>query len=339
MQIIKSSGQHLLELINDILDLSKIDAGKFDFYPQSIDVVTLCRSSLTFIKEQAMRKSITITYKEDKIGSEIYADPRRLKQILVNLLTNAVKFTPDHGQVTLQVQADEEEDRIQFSVIDNGIGISSEDLERLFQPFMQIDSGLNRQFEGTGLGLALVQRLTDLHGGSVHVESEVGVGSRFTINLPWRQDLVAQQETIQLGGARAISEKTGESKPSPERMIDRGIVLLAEDNPANILTIGDYLESHGYQLVVAHDGLAAIEKAEENTPNIILMDIQMPAMNGLEAIRRLRANSRFATTPIIALTALAMPGDRERCLEAGATEYMSKPVSLKGLVETINSLL
>ena len=339
LQIIEFSGQHLLELINDILDLSKIDAGKFDFYPQIIDVVTLCRSSLTFIKEQAMRKSITITYKEDKIGSEIYADPRRLKQILVNLLINAVKFTPDHGQVTLQVQADEEEDRIQFSVIDNGIGISSEDLERLFQPFMQIDSSLNRQFEGTGLGLALVQRLTDLHGGSVHVESEVGVGSRFTINLPWRQDLVAQQETIQLGGARAISEKTGESKPSPERMIDRGIVLLAEDNPANILTIGDYLESHGYQLVVAHDGLEAIEKAEENTPNIILMDIQMPAMNGLEAIRRLRADSRFATTPIIALTALAMPGDRERCLEAGATEYMSKPVSLKGLVETINSLL
>ncbi len=339
LQIIESSGQHLLELINDVLDLSKIDAGKFDFYPQSIDVVTLCRSSLTFIKEQAMRKSITITYKEDKIGSEIYADPRRLKQILVNLLTNAVKFTPDHGQVTLQVQADEEEDRIQFSVIDNGIGISSEDLERLFQPFMQIDSGLNRQFEGTGLGLVLVQRLTDLHGGSVHVESEVGVGSRFTINLPWRQDLVAQQETIQLGGARAISEKTGESKPSPERMIDRGIVLLADDNPANILTICDYLESHGYQLVVAHNGLEAIEKAEENTPNIILMDIQMPAMNGLEAIRRLRADSRFATTPIIALTALAMPGDREHCLEAGATEYMSKPVSLKGLVETINNLL
>jgi PAS domain S-box-containing protein len=339
LQIIEASGRHLLELINDILDLSKIEAGKFDYYPQIIAVDELCRASLAFVKEQATRKFITITYPEETAVSKIYADPRRIKQILVNLLTNAVKFTPEHGQVTLQVYADAEQDRIQFSVIDNGIGIELEDLKQLFVPFVQVDSRLNREYEGTGLGLALVQKLTDLHGGSVDVESEVGKGSRFTINLPLGKEIVAQQEVTESGGEILISKPEGKSNRPSEEPLDRGIVLLAEDNMANTLTIGDYLESHGYQIVVAHDGLEAIEKAREIHPNIILMDIQMPVMDGLEAIRRLRLVPRFASTPIVALTALAMPGDRERCLEAGANEYMSKPASLKTLVKTINQLL
>jgi CheY-like chemotaxis protein/anti-sigma regulatory factor (Ser/Thr protein kinase) len=299
----------------------------------------LCRASLAFVKEQATRKLITMTYQEEIAVSKIYADPRRLKQILVNLLTNAVKFTPDHGQVILQVRTDEERDRIQFSVMDNGIGIALEDLQQLFVPFAQVDSSLTREYEGTGLGLALVQKLTDLHGGSVQVESEVGKGSRFTINLPLGKDMVVQQEVIESGGELLISKQAGKPNiPSDERLA-RGIVLLAEDNMANVLTIGDYLESHGYQIVVAHDGSEAITKAEEISPNIILMDIQMPVVNGLEAIGRLRADPRFASTPIVALTALAMPGDRERCLEAGANEYMSKPVSLKKLRQKIESFL
>ena len=171
--VIASSGRHLLDLINDILDLSKIEAGKLDYYPEIIRVAEISQSSLAFVKTQAMEKSINLTYEEDKTVSKLYADPRRLKQILVNLLTNAVKFTPNRGQVTLQVNADMEEDLIQFSVIDNGVGIAPEDLSRLFQPFVQVDSRLNRQNEGTGLGLALVQKLTDLHGGSVQVESEL----------------------------------------------------------------------------------------------------------------------------------------------------------------------
>jgi PAS domain S-box-containing protein len=338
LQTIETSGHHLLELINDVLDLSKIEAGKLDFYPQVVDIDALCRSSLGFVKEQAMRKSITISHQNDGTDTRIYADPRRLKQILVNLLTNAVKFTPEHGQVELQVHTNVEDDLIQLSVTDNGIGIAPEDLQRLFQPFVQVDSSLNRQFEGTGLGLALVQKLTDMHGGSVQVESEVGIGSRFTINLPWRKDIAAQQEIIESGGELQVGEGIGKAKSTSRGTFEHGKVLLVEDNMANILTMGDYLKNHGYQVAVAHDGLEAIEKAEETDPRVILMDIQMPAMDGLEAIHRLRRNPRFKTTPIIALTALAMPGDRERCLEAGADEYMSKPVSLKELVKTINEL-
>jgi len=336
LKIIESSGSHLLALINDILDLSKIEAGKFDYYPQIIAVDGLCRSCLAFIKEQATRKSLSVTYMNETDVSEIYVDPRRLKQILINLLTNAVKFTPEQGRVTLQVHGDLEQDLIQFSVIDNGMGIAPEDLQRLFQPFVQLDSGLNRQQEGTGLGLALVQKLTDLHGGSVAVESEVGKGSRFTINLAFNRAEIAKLRSSQSPIVLPASEEPDKAVSSPE---PRGVIILADDNMANILTIGEYLESHGYEVIVAHDGLEAIEQAEANDPQIILMDIQMPVMNGLEAIRRLRANPRFVDTPIIALTALAMPGDRERCLEAGASEYMSKPVSLKILKKTIENFL
>ena len=338
LQTIESSGHHLLELINDVLDLSKIEAGKFDFYPQTVDVDALCRSSLAFVKNQAIRKSIKIERTGDEAGVQIYADPRRLKQILVNLLINAVKFTPKHGKVELQLHTDANNDLVQFSVVDNGIGIASEDLQRLFQPFVQVDSSLNRQFEGTGLGLYLVQKLTDLHGGSVRVESEVGVGSRFTINLPWGQGIIAQERIIESGRQPSVVRKVGKTKPPAFKSSASRLILLAEDNMANILTIGDYLKSQGYQIVVAHDGLEAIEKAETSNPQVILMDIQMPVMDGLEAIRRLRANPRFETTPVIALTALAMRGDRERCLEAGADEYMSKPVGLKALANTIDKL-
>jgi len=339
LQIVESSGHHLLELINDILDLSKIEAGKFDYYPQAISVDEICRSSMVFVKTQASKKSITVTYINETSISKIEADPRRLKQILVNLLTNAVKFTPDHGRVTLQVLADAEQERIQLSVIDSGIGIALEDLKKLFTPFTQVESSLNREYEGTGLGLALVKKLTDLHGGSVEVESEVGKGSRFTINLPVGKSMVAQQEVIGSGDKLLSNEQKEASSISSGEQLDHGIILLAEDNVANILTIGDYLESHGYHVLFAHDGFEAIEHAEKLQPDLILMDIQMPAMDGLEAIRRLRADPRFLSTPIIALTALAMPGDRERCLLAGANEYMSKPVSLKDLRQTIKKML
>jgi len=339
LQIIASSGQHLLELINDILDLSKIEAGKFDFYPQSVTVDELCRSSLVFVKPQASKKSVTVTYSKASQISHIFVDPRRLKQILVNLLTNAVKFTPDNGRVMLHVSTNLEQEIIQFSVIDNGIGIAAEDLKRLFHPFVQVDSSFTRQYEGTGLGLSLVQKLTDLHGGSVYVESEVGKGSCFTINLPCKQDGITKPDNMQLSFGLPMGPEGEKIGATPKAIEYHGTILLAEDNMSSILTIGEYLESYGYQMVVAHDGIEALEKAEAINPDIILMDIQMPAMNGFEAIVRLHENVRFATTPIIALTALAMPGDRERCLLAGASEYMSKPVSLKSLRQNIENFL
>jgi signal transduction histidine kinase/ActR/RegA family two-component response regulator len=339
LETIAASGHHLLELINDILDLSKIEAGRLEYHPQIVVVEDLCQSSLAFVKEQADRKSVALTYEGILTVPKIYSDPRRLKQALINLLNNAVKFTSDHGQVSLQVHMDAELDRIQFSVIDNGIGIALQDMHQLFVPFVQVDSSLTREHEGTGLGLALVQKLIDRLGGSVDVESETGKGSRFTINLPMQQEMVVKEEASESGSQPLINAQTEKSDSAADDPAAGRVILLAEDNMANILTIGDYLESHGYQVVVAHNGLDAIEKAGEIQPNIILMDIQMPVLNGMEAISRLRADPRFESTPIIALTALAMPGDRERCLEAGANEYLSKPVSLKALLKTIDELL
>jgi signal transduction histidine kinase/ActR/RegA family two-component response regulator len=338
LQMIESSGSHLLELINDILDLSKIEAGKLDYYPQSLSVEELCKSSLAFIKTQAAKKFIVVTYTNQAQVSKIFADARRLKQVLVNLLTNAVKFTPEKGHVTLLVSTKLDQDLIQFSVIDDGVGIAQNDLQKLFQPFVQVDSSLNRHYEGTGLGLALVQKLTDMHGGSVHVESTAGMGSSFTINLSCNQDAILELKEPEMPKAIPVS-KSFENVEGSEVPECRGRILLAEDNQPNILTIGEYLESHAYEVVVAHDGLEALAMAEEINPDIILMDIQMPAMNGLEAMAHLRADPRFASTPIIALTALAMPGDRERCLQAGATEYLSKPVSLKMLVKIVGNLM
>ena len=285
------------------------------------------------------KKSITVTYDNEAEVSKIYADPRRLKQILVNLLTNAVKFTPQKGEVVLQVKTDLEQDLIQFSVIDNGIGISQEDLRRLFQPFVQIDSKLNRQYEGTGLGLALAQKLADLHGGSVQVESEVGKGSRFTINLASKLEEIPKLAALESQSTSLAIEQAEKTEAPSEISGSKGVILLADDSLPNIMTIGDYLESHGYEVVIARDGLEAVEKAGQIHPDILLIDIQMPSMDGLEAITHLRSNPQFATTPIIALTALAMPGDRERSLLAGASEYMSKPVSLKMLLQEIADLL
>jgi CheY-like chemotaxis protein len=323
-----------LGLINDILEVSKIEAGKLDLRPDIISVKEVCESSLNFIKEMAIKKAISIEFKNETSALTLRADPKRLKQILVNLLNNAVKFTPERGRVLLEVKISPEKDRIQFSVEDNGNGITKENLSKLFVPFTQLDSGLSRHYEGTGLGLVLVLKFTEIHGGSVQVESEPGLGSRFTVALPWNEDQKSNPNQA-LNSAKPV-----ETSPSAiSNTGERGKVLLAEDSKSNVLTVQEYLSDNGYEVAVAQNGLEAIAMAEQISPDIILMDIQMPKMDGLEAIRRLRAATKSVSVPIIAVTALAMPGDRERCLEAGANEYISKPVSLKGLVKTINTLL
>ncbi|HAV76922.1 MAG TPA: hypothetical protein DCX53_06160, partial [Anaerolineae bacterium] len=313
VDLIHSSGGHLLGLINDILEVSKIEAGKLDLRPETVSAREICESSLNFIKEIALKKSISIDFNCDESVPMLRADPQRLKQILVNLLSNAVKFTPEKGKISLDVHINAANDQIHFSVTDTGIGIAPENLENLFTPFTQLDSSLSRQYEGTGLGLVLLLKLTELHGGSVHVESEPGKGSRFTVVLPWNSPKhLGQKEKEALF---ATSETMDESVSASQ---NHGTILLAEDNMANVLTVQEYLSDHGYKVAVAHNGLEAVATAETLLPDLILMDIQMPQLDGLEAIRRLRAKTEFASVPIIALTALAMPGDRERCFEAGA---------------------
>ncbi len=326
---IHASGTHLLGLINDILDISKIEAGKFTLNPENLPLDVVCEASLVFVKQLAQKKSIDLQYSFSGSMPMIFADPKRLKQVLVNLLNNAVKFTPEHGTVKLEVRQDDAAGQMWFSVTDNGIGIAPESLEKIFQPFEQLDSSLSRQYQGTGLGLSLVKKLVELHGGKIEVESELGRGSRFHFNIPIQKMAgpVAKKAT-----ARLVSYDT---KPT-----GRGKrILVVDDNQVNLMVQSEYLISKGYQVIEAENGVEALDLAQKQKPHLILMDIQMPGMDGFEAIRRLRALPEFAAIPIIALTALAMPGDRERCLEAGATEYHTKPFSLKGLLATIDRML
>ncbi|NTU78699.1 MAG: PAS domain S-box protein [Chloroflexales bacterium] len=462
---IEASGRHLLALITDILDLSKVEAGRLELQVEKVNVAELCQASLLFVKEQAIKKSLRLAFTLNDQMAEMEADVRRLKQMLVNLLSNAVKFTPARGAVRLGVDVDAEAGVIRFAVQDTGIGIAADDLARLFQPFKQLDSSLSRQHEGTGLGLALVRRLAELHGGSVAVESEPDQGSCFTISLPYRipqpgsskahlsvsdlgsrptpldsalvvedSESAAEQLTryLQETSVRVFVHRQGEGaleqairlepnvifldilmpdrsgwevlaqlksdprtrdipvvmvtvvddrvrglaagaaeyilKPFTREVLRRTLhtvvaatehdmqqalvivprqappptsarLLLVEDNEANILAISDYLQARGYALSVARNGREALSQIDASRPELILMDIQMPEMDGLEATRRLRAIPAYAQVPIIALTALAMPGDRERCLQAGANEYLTKPVSLKALAERIQQLL
>lgn len=328
---ISESGQHLLSLINDILDLAKIEYGQIVLNINEVDLKKVCQASLRMINELAHKKQQQVTLDVDESIGSIWADERRLKQMLVNLLSNAVKFTPETGRLGLEVQGDRQEKKVVFTVWDNGIGIGPEDLARLFRPFVQLDSGLDREVTGTGLGLALVAQMARLHGGSVAVESSPGKGSRFTIILPWEPALVTD--------ANLRLRSTGKFRAITPNAKDRPIILLVEDTKEATIMISDYLEQAGYQLLTARDGASGIDQAKRTHPDLILMDIQLQGMDGLEVIRRLRANSDFRTVPIIALTALAMPGDRERCQAAGATDYMAKPINLKKLAEMIEGYL
>ncbi|MCB9102275.1 MAG: GAF domain-containing protein [Anaerolineales bacterium] len=324
---IEEGGTHLLSLINDILDLSKIEAGKLDLLLSPVSVPAVCQTSLQFVKQLIHKKDMKVVYSYDNSVEVITADERRLKQILVNLLTNAVKFTPEGGRLGLEVEGDMALGVVHFTIWDTGIGISGEDMGRLFKPFVQIDSGLTRQQDGTGLGLSLVYRLTEMHGGSVKLESAVNQGSRFTVSLPWLPAFTDQTSD-------PLADKPRESGLPPIT------VLLAEDNESTIITAQAGLQHYGYQVVIARDGIEAVTLAAEIQPDLILMDIQMPGINGIEAIHQIRQNYRhLASTPIIALTALAMPHDRQRCLNAGANEYVCKPVSPSNLASLIKSQL
>ncbi|MCB9118309.1 MAG: PAS domain S-box protein [Caldilineaceae bacterium] len=333
LEIAETSGRHLLSLINDVLDLAKVGAGRLEVNPEPVVIEDLCQACLVFVKGPAGKNSVTLHFLPDPLAVTMQADPRRLKQMLVNLLSNAVKFTPAHGEVTLQVRADEDARQIEFAVSDTGIGIAPEDVQHLFKPFTQVDGSLTRRYEGTGLGLALVKELATLHGGDVYVTSEVGKGSCFTICLPWHG-------ASELPTSTAVEAGDGaEQTPHAGSAISRGTVLLVEDHEVNRLVMGEYLASIGYTVIYAEDGEVALELAEQSGPDIILMDIQLPGMSGFDAIAQLRAHPCFAATPIFALTALAMAGDRERCLAAGATGYVSKPVALSDLARLMQEHL
>jgi PAS domain S-box-containing protein len=351
LNTIERSGTHLLSLINDILDLSKVEAGQLELEFTYLDVSLLCNSSLTFVKQQALKKNLQLEAQIPQNLPNLYGDELRLRQVLINLLTNAVKFTPSGGCITLsatyaplppeevapqqtwvhpQGTAADTVGLIALRVADTGIGISPTNAQKLFQPFVQIDSALNRQYTGTGLGLSLVKRITEMHGGQVDLVSEVGVGSCFTVQLPIMVPISGK--CLLTAGAPATPIVPAEQTKAP-------LILLAEDNEANVQTTTAYLTAKGYRLVVAQNGHGAVNLAQTAHPDLILMDIQMPGISGLEAIRQIRQIPALANIPIIALTALAMPKDQERCLAAGANEYISKPIRFQQLFQSIQTLL
>lgn len=346
LTLIENSGRHLLELINDILDVAKIGAGKMKLDVTPVSVEYLCKSSLGFVKQMATQKSIQLRLAIQPNLGLIEIDERRIRQALINLLSNAVKFTPASGKICLEVKSINSQETtlpintqfpytLIFSVIDTGIGIAPEDIGKLFQTFVQIDSSLSRQYTGTGLGLTLVKQIAELHGGCVGVTSQVGEGSCFSIALPHMGKLSSHTTNP------SPKENWEDSLDSNfNNNLDRDsstypLILLAEDNPTNVETFADYLSNRGYRLILANNGQEAVDMAIAHVPDLILMDIQMPVLDGLGAIELIRANVGIKHIPIIALTALAMKSDREQCLQAGADEYLTKPVKLAQLANII----
>ncbi|BAW97565.1 two-component hybrid sensor and regulator [[Synechococcus] sp. NIES-970] len=355
VQTIEASGHHLLALINDILDLAKIEADRLEFHCEATAIADLCESSLVFVRHQAQEKQIRLHTDISAYLPKLFIDERRIRQVLINLLSNAIKFTPPQGTVSLEVSLkaipSEATDalpryELDFRVRDTGIGITPDNLTRLFQPFVQVDSDLNRQYSGTGLGLALVKKLVELHGGTVQVTSQLGVGSCFSFRLPCHNLLNNPQWSLEL------NTELPPDKPHPTaaNSLDLAVVppdlqgcrvLLTEDNEANILTTARYLTARGCQVIIARNGQEAIDLLLVERPDIILMDVQMPVLDGLTAIQRIRklGDRQLAQTPIIAVTALVMPGDAEKCLAAGADNYLAKPMRLKQLTALIQETL
>lgn len=339
LQVIEESGRHLLSLIGDILDVAKIGAGRLELEISIVDAAEICEAGLRLVTPLAFEKQISLElHVEDNVGI-LRADGRRLKQVLVNLLSNGIKFTPEEGRVGLEVSS--EQGYVHFTVWDTGIGISPEGINYLQQeadkaiPFVQLDSSLSRRYEGTGLGLSLVFRLTEMHGGTVSITSQVGEGSRFTVSLPLQQ-AGPERPSLNLETETADDEMVllpPHSSPPARR------ILLVEDNPASLEALSEFLHFKGYTVDVATNGLEAIEQTKQLSPDVVLMDVQMPLMDGLEATRRIRADKALAAIPIIMLTALVMPEDKERCLAAGANSFVGKPIRMADLIGVIETHL
>ncbi|NEQ54880.1 MAG: response regulator [Leptolyngbya sp. SIO3F4] len=361
---IEDSGRHLLALITDILDLAKIESGKLVLNMAPAIFLDLCNSCVHFVQPLADAKSIELVFEVTPYDHLIEVDALRIRQLLINLLNNAVKFTPKCGQVKLLANVNEQTQMLEFQVTDTGIGIAEEDVPKVFKAFVQIDSRLNRQYSGTGLGLALVKRLVDAHQGQLELESIPGEGSCFRVMLPYRPH--SSESSTKTHGHSASTNKNEFVKASnnlsdsletpkiPEKRIpleissiplspnsnDAGyLILLAEDNPSNVEMLVAFLTYKNHQVIIAKNGQEAIALANAYKPDVILMDIHMPVVDGFEAIREIRRMPSIGNTPIIALTALAMPGDHEQCLAVGANSYLSKPIGLKELDNTIKKII
>ena len=328
LHTIQSSAEHLVLIINDILDLSKLEAEEYSLHVEPTDLADLIRALLDMLRVRANEKSLHLRSSGlESLPGRCDIDPGRVRQILINLLGNAIKFTQE-GSIDIQASASWDEHgcgHLCIEVADEGPGIGEQDRERIFEPFHQVDNSMTRLHGGTGLGLSISRRLARCMGGDITMRPRAPCGSVFRFEMP----LVNAAESIGTVSLR----RTATSQPG-EKVFTGRRFLLADDGEDNCRLISHMLARTGAEVSIASDGVEALEELE-GTPapfDIILMDMQMPRLDGYAATRSIR--DRGISTPVIALTAHAMSGDRQRCLDAGCDDYLTKPVRSKRLIET-----
>ena len=334
VEIINTSAEALLGLIDDILDLSKIEAGKLSLEPVDFDLETAVRDSVRLFAQRASDRGIHLTYTlASGLPRRVHGDVTRLRQILLNLVGNAVKFT-DAGSVELRVEPGDPEEAglaLCFVIRDTGIGIPDDVQERLFQPFTQADASTTRRYGGTGLGLTICRRIVELMGGEIGVSSALGEGSTFTFTVPL-EPARAPAKAAAEGSAAAPSAEA----QRPQR---HHHILVAEDHTLNRLVTCGLVESMGYQVTGVADGVEVLEALEKESVDLVLMDCQMPRLDGYEATRRIRERDVGADVPVVALTASALKEDLERCLASGMNGFLSKPCRRQDLEAALDRWL
>ncbi len=327
IKTIQSSSNTLLGIINDILDFSKIESGNLSIETIDFNTEDEFNSLADLFRAKASEKSVSLTIKMDKsMPKALKSDPLRLKQVIANLLSNAIKFTPRNGRIELAMGY--KDGHLNVSVKDNGIGIPKEKQKDIFKAFSQAEAGTTRKYGGTGLGLAISSRLIQMMGGELKLESKEGIGSRFFFSIPVEEG-VYQEDRIE-NPAETLDHLKGKK------------ILLVEDNKANQMYMSLILKKFKLIFEIANDGLEAIELFKKEKFDLILMDENMPNLNGIEATKRILEIEReegLEHTPIIALTANALKGDRERFLAAGMDEYLTKPINKEKLAKTFNQFM
>jgi CheY-like chemotaxis protein/anti-sigma regulatory factor (Ser/Thr protein kinase) len=320
LEQINTSGKHLLGLINDILDLSKIEAGQMELHLHMVSVADVANDVARTVEPLVAKKEIHLEVAVAGAG-HVLADEGKLRQMVMNLLSNAIKFTPAAGIV--KIEATRVAGRLKLSVSDSGIGIAPQDMRRVFQEFQQLDSGTNRKEQGTGLGLALTRRFAILHGGDVYLESEVGKGSRFTIDIP------LEARSAELPPVATIASENGSSADPSQPL-----VMIVEDDPASAELLARQIERAGFRTDIARTGADAVAKAKQLKPAAITLDIMLPDVDGWEVLTRLKRDETTSDIPVIVISVVDNPA---LATALGALDHLVKPVEAKDIVNRLSN--